>query len=67
MELAGVDLMKANLAFGKSALTFDLPDRFRYFTLDARSANPLADPQNELRRVLESPIASPALKDIAMG
>lgn len=59
--------MKAKLAFGKSVLTVDLPDGFRYLTLDARSATPLADAQRELDYALEAPIASPALKDMARG
>jgi nickel-dependent lactate racemase len=59
--------MKANLAFGKSNLSFDLPDRFRYLTLDARSAEPLADARKQLCSALEAPIGSPALKDLARG
>ncbi len=59
--------MKAKLAFGKSALTAELPDGFRYLTLDARSAKPLADVGKELRSALETPIASSSLRDIARG
>jgi lactate racemase len=59
--------MKAKLAFGRSILTVDLPDRFRYLTLDARNAKPLADAAKELCSALEAPIASPALRDMARG
>jgi len=59
--------MKANLAFGKGFLTVDLPDRFRCLTLDARSARPLVNVNEELHRALETPIASPALEDVARG
>jgi nickel-dependent lactate racemase len=59
--------MKANLAFGKGFLTVDLPDRFRCLTLDARSARPLVNVNEELNRALETPIASPALEDVARG
>lgn len=59
--------MKAKLAFGRGALTFDFPDRFRCLTLDARSATPLSDPRKDLGHALEAPIASPALKDLARG
>ena len=59
--------MKSSVAFGRSILPLELPDKFRYHTLDARSAKPLADPQNELCRALEAPIASVPLKDLVRG
>lgn len=59
--------MKANLAFGKGFLTVDLPDRFRCLSLDARSARPLVNVDEELHRALETPIASPPLRDVARG
>jgi nickel-dependent lactate racemase len=57
--------MQAKLAFGRGVLTFDCPDEFRYLTLDARSAKPLADARTELSCALEAPIASHPLKVLA--
>jgi lactate racemase len=59
--------MKATLAFGRGTLIAHLPDRFRYLVLDARSAKPLTDVDQELHSALEVPIASPALRDMAQG
>jgi lactate racemase len=59
--------MEAKLAFGRGILTADLPDKFRYLTLDARSAKPLANVERAIYSALEVPIASPALKVIAQG
>lgn len=59
--------MKAKLAFGRTSLTVELPDTFCYRTLDARSASPLADVKQALLRTLEAPVASVALKDLALG
>jgi nickel-dependent lactate racemase len=59
--------MKIDLAFGKTGLAVDLPERFRYRTLDARSAKALSDPQHELEAALERPIAAASLRDLARG
>lgn len=59
--------MKAKLAFGRGVLTVDLPDRFHYLTLDARSAKPLMDARKALDCAIEAPIASPTLKALARG
>lgn len=36
-------VMQIELAFGKTGITADLPEQFRYRILEARSATPLAD------------------------
>jgi nickel-dependent lactate racemase len=59
--------MRAEFAFGKSTLSLDLPDNFRYHRLEARFAAPLADPQAEIERALDSPIGCPALAELARG
>lgn len=59
--------MRVDLAFGKTGLTTNLPDRFRYQVLEARSAQPLDDPQGALEEALDHPIASPPLEQLARG
>lgn len=59
--------MRVDVAFGKSGLTLDLPEGFRYRVLEARSAVPLADPAGALERALDSPIASMSLEELARG
>jgi nickel-dependent lactate racemase len=59
--------MIIDLAFGRAGLTVDLPGRFRYRTLEAHSAAPLTDPENELMLALETPIGSPGLRELARG
>ncbi len=53
--------MQLDFAFGKTGLTLNLPDGFRYQTLEARSAKPLTD----ARAAVEA--ALPALDAIARG
>jgi lactate racemase len=59
--------MKFDLAFGKTGLSVDLPDGFRYRKLDAHSAKALANPAQELKAALEKPIGSPGLEELARG
>jgi nickel-dependent lactate racemase len=59
--------MRIDLAFGKTGLTVELPSGFRYRVLEARSAQPLADPARAIETALDSPIASSALIDLARG
>jgi nickel-dependent lactate racemase len=59
--------MRINLAFGKTGLTLELPEGFRYRTLEARSAVPLADPAAEIARALDGPVAGPPLQQLAKG
>jgi nickel-dependent lactate racemase len=60
-------IMMFDLAFGKMGLKVELPERFRYRTLQAHSAKALADPEEELKSALERPIASPGLEELARG
>lgn len=59
--------MKVDLAFGKTGITVDLPDGFRYRVLEARSARPLADCRSSLESALDSPIGSLPLAELARG
>ena len=60
-------VMKVDLAFGKTGITVDLPDGFRYRVLEARSARPLADCHSSLESALDSPIGSLPLAELARG
>lgn len=59
--------MKVEFAFGKSGLSVDLPEGFRYQVLEARSAQPLRDPQAAIEQALDSPVAGPPLAKLAAG
>src|SRR2546426_4507773 len=59
--------MRIDLAFGKTGLTVELPSGFRYRVLEARSAQPLADPATAIEKALDSPIGSAPLIDLARG
>ena len=59
--------MQCHLAFGKTGINIDLPDGFRYLTLEARSATPLADWRGALEAALDSPIGRPPLIEMARG
>jgi nickel-dependent lactate racemase len=59
--------MRIDLAFGKTGLTVDLPAGFRYRVLEARSAEPLHDPDAAIERALDAPIGSPPLIELARG
>jgi len=59
--------MRIELAFGKTGLAVDLPDRFRYQVLEARSAKPLADAAAALEWALDAPAGSPGLRQLAAG
>jgi nickel-dependent lactate racemase len=59
--------MRVDLAFGKSGLTVDLPEGFRYRVLEARSAAPLADAAGAIEQALDRPIESPPLRSLAAG
>jgi nickel-dependent lactate racemase len=60
-------VMRVDLAFGKTGLPVNLPDRFRYRILEARSAQPLPDWHAALESALDRPIASAPLLDLARG
>src|SRR5581483_253367 len=59
--------MRIELAFGKTGLSVDLPDRFRYRVLEARSATPLPDWQSALETALDDPIGAAPLAELARG
>src|SRR5262249_54490241 len=60
-------VMRIDLAFGKTGLTVDLPGRFRYRVLEARSARPLPDWRSALATALDRPIDSAPLAELARG
>jgi nickel-dependent lactate racemase len=60
-------VMKIDLAFGKTGLSVNLPEGFRYRVLEARSAKPLADWRSSLESALDRPIASLPLAELARG
>jgi nickel-dependent lactate racemase len=59
--------METWFAFGKTGLALDLPERFCYQVLEARSAVPLADPAAAIEWALDNPVAGPPLKQLATG
>jgi lactate racemase len=59
--------MRTHFAFGKTGLTLDLPDGFRYKLLEARSASPLPDQLGAIESAMDAPIAGPSLGDLASG
>jgi len=59
--------MRVELAFGKTGLSVELPEGFRYQVLEARSATPLANSAQALEEALDAPIASPPLVELAAG
>lgn len=59
--------MRIDLAFGKTGITAELPEGFRYRVLEARSAAPLADPDAAIVRALREPIGAPPLAELARG
>src|SRR5436305_13724412 len=59
--------MRIDLAFGRTGLAVDLPEKFRYRVLEARSAKPLPDWQAALETALDRPIGAPPLAELARG
>jgi lactate racemase len=59
--------MQVDLAFGKRGLKVDLPEHLDYRILEARGAQPLADPAGALEAALDQPIGSPPLAELARG
>jgi nickel-dependent lactate racemase len=60
-------VMQINVAFGKTGIALNLPDRFRYRVLEARTAKPLQDWQSALDLALDRPIGAPPLAELARG
>jgi nickel-dependent lactate racemase len=59
--------MKFLLAYGRTGLNVELPDAPIVRTLAYKNATPLADPEGALRELLEKPIGTPALRELARG
>ena len=59
--------MRIDLAFGKTGITVDLPEGFRYRVLQARTATPIRDWQSALESALDRPIGAPPLAEVARG
>jgi len=59
--------MRVDLAFGRTGLTVELPEGFRYRVLEARSATPLADAAGGIEQALEQPIDSAPVEQLAAG
>jgi nickel-dependent lactate racemase len=60
-------LMPVDIAFGKTGLTVNLPEGFRYRILEARTAPPLPDWQAALEAALDFPIGAPPLHELGRG
>jgi len=59
--------MQIDLAFGRTGITADLPDAFRYRVLEARTATPLADWRATLESALDRPVGASPLSVLARG
>src|SRR5689334_21550305 len=59
--------MLANLAFGRTGLSVDLPQGFEYTTLESPVMTPLADARVAIENALARPNAGPALAEMARG
>ena len=60
-------VMRIDLAFGKTGLTVEVPEGFRYRVLEARSAKPLDDWQQAVESALDRPVGAPPLAELARG
>ncbi|MDX1944427.1 MAG: nickel-dependent lactate racemase, partial [Pirellulaceae bacterium] len=59
--------MRVKLEYGKQGLYAELPDERIVRTLSYKDATPLADPQASLLAMLERPIGTPPLAELAKG
>ena len=59
--------MRIKLEYGRTGLYAQLPDERIVRTLSYKDAAPLADPAAKLREMLERPIGTPPLAEIARG
>lgn len=59
--------MRVKLEYGRTGLSAELPDQHIVRTLKYKDAPPLDDPRGELLKVLEKPIGTPPLAQIARG
>jgi nickel-dependent lactate racemase len=62
-----MSVMKIDLAFGKTGITVDLPEGFRYRVLEARTAPSRDDWQLALESALDGPIGTRPLAELARG
>jgi nickel-dependent lactate racemase len=65
--LCYVSAMQLDVAFGKSGMSLDLPGRYEYRVLEARSASPVPDERAAIEAALDSPIGCPPLAVLARG
>ena len=59
--------MQVELAFGKTGLTLDLPENYRYQILQSHAAVNLVDAHAAVEQALDAPIGCPSLVDLAQG
>jgi len=59
--------VRIDLAFGKTGITLELPEVFRYRVLEARTALALPDPRRALESALDQPINTLPLAELARG
>lgn len=59
--------MQMQVAFGKSGLTLNLPDRYDFEVLEARSAAPLPNGSAAVEDALDHPAAGPSILELARG
>ena len=59
--------MKLKVAFGKDGLNLDLPARYAYRVLEAKSAAPLPNVARSIEEALDAPIGSVPLRELARG
>ena len=57
--------MRVQLAFGKGGLSLELPEGRDWRVVEPRWAEPVADPAAAIERALDSPVAGPALEELA--
>lgn len=59
--------MRLKLDYGRTGLEVEIPDDRMVGPLEIRRAEPIANPEAELNRLLEEPIGSPPLLELARG
>ena len=59
--------MKCRLEYGRTGLDVELPDKPLVRKLAYKDAAPLPNPDGELRALLENPIGTPPLRELAAG
>ncbi len=59
--------MRVRLEYGRTGLQVELPSERIVRTLAYKDAAPLADPDGELRKVLQKPTGTPSLAELARG